>query len=92
MIIDLKYNYSMLLDKIKNHYKLKYADIKAEQIMTLFCRDIKIQPYRLKKIFQNRAYFLNNEISKIIKLLNINKKNIYEYFFNEINVDNMGGE
>ena len=81
-MVDMKLDYSYLLDCINSYYK----DNTIEKKIVRFCKDIKIKVYRFKRIIENKpkCYFMSDEIIRIMKKLNIQENKISKCFFKEI--------
>ncbi|HAB66978.1 MAG TPA: hypothetical protein DCE23_06380 [Firmicutes bacterium] len=74
---NVSFDYKLLLDDIDKKYKGEKIEYKINK----FCQEIKIKTYRFKKILEAKAYFQNDEIYRIMTLLNINDNEISNYFF-----------
>ena len=76
---DIIFNYNDLIQAIQDKYKASTIN----KNINLLCKDIcYLTPYRFKQVVINkRAYFLQNEIYKISKVLNLTDKEIIKYFY-----------
>lgn len=75
-----KYDHSYWINKVDQ----KYDGSKLEIKMNKFCKDIKITTYRMKKIVENKAHFLNPEQDRIIAVLDIKDNEIKKCFHKQI--------
>lgn len=81
-MVDMKLDYSLLIDKVDNHYKASSIDKK----IVMLCKEAKIKLYRFKRIIENKpkCYFMNDEILRIVRILNIKNNDISNCFLKEI--------
>ena len=81
-MVDMKLDYSFLLEKINNHYEANTI----EQKIVKFCKDVKIKIYRFKRIIENKpkCYFMIDEMLRSIKVLKIKNNEIGKCFFTEV--------
>lgn len=75
-----KYDHSYWMNKVDKMYEGSKFEIK----MNKFCKDIKITTYRMKKIVENKAHFLNPEQDRIIDVLDIKDNEIKKCFHKKI--------
>lgn len=81
-LIDMKLDYSFLLEKISTLYEANTI----EQKIVKFCKDVKIKVYRFKRIIEGKpkCYFMNDEMLRSIKALNIKNNEISKCFFTQV--------
>ena len=78
---DIIFNYDYLIKRIENKYK---ETTLLKNIASLSKETYYITPLRIRKvIIDHKGYFLQNEILKISKALNLTEEEINKCFFTE---------
>ena len=78
-MVDVVFNYDLLLELIDKKYDGRNLSGKEAKM----CREAKINLYRFKRIVEcKRHCFLLDEVYRMKKVLNINKKDLWLYFLN----------
>jgi hypothetical protein len=73
------YNYSLLEEKLINHYKGK----NLTQAIDAFGKDLHSNIYRIRDIIMNKVTcFTGNEITRAIEILGLDSKDVIKCFFN----------
>ena len=79
MRYDLEFDYDYLLQKIQDKYKANTLN----QSIDLFCKDVYyFTPLKFKRVVMyKRGYFLQNEIYKMSKALDLSDADIIKCFY-----------
>jgi hypothetical protein len=81
MRYDTIYNYDYLLNKIQDRYK----ETTLNKNINAFCKEVYyLTTFKFKLVvLTKRAYFLQNEITKMSKTLNLTDDEIIKCFYTE---------